>query len=242
MRFRVQAIFAKDKRKWWMLGFAFLATVINYLNRQTLSVMAPVLLQQFRISATSYSRIVFAFMLAYTFMNGVSGRLLDRLGTRIGYGLTIAFWSGAELLNALSAGVLSLGIFQFLLGIGEAGNYPAGVKLITEWFPPEERSHASGIFNSGASIGAILAPPLLAWILLARGWRTAFVVIGLLGFVWLAGWLAIYREPLVPSRAMQADRLPSQRCCGQGFSGSSPSQRSSVIRSGISTSSGSRNI
>lgn len=204
----MQALFTKDRRKWWMLSFAFFATVINYLSRQTLSVMAPVLLQQFRISATSYSHIVFAFMLAYTFMNGVSGRLLDRLGTRIGYGLTIAFWSGAEILHSLSAGALSLGIFQFLLGVGEAGNYPAGVKLITEWFPPEERSHASGIFNSGASIGAILAPPLLALIVLASGWRTAFVVIGLLGFVWLAVWLAIYREPGATTTKDQTDRLP----------------------------------
>lgn len=204
----MQALFAKDNRKWWMLSFAFLATVINYLNRQTLSVMAPVLLQEFRISATSYSHIVFAFMLAYTLMNGVSGRLLDRLGTRIGYGLTIAIWSGAEILNALSAGALSLGIFQFLLGVGEAGNYPAGVKLITEWFPPEERSHASGIFNSGASIGAILAPPLLAFIMLVSGWRTAFVVIGLLGFLWLAAWLAIYREPGAAITKDQTDRLP----------------------------------
>lgn len=208
MRSRVQALFAEDRRKWWMLSFAFLATVINYLNRQTLSVMAPVLLQEFRISATSYSHIVFAFMLAYTFMNGISGRLLDRLGTKIGYGLTIAFWSGAELLNALSVGALSLGIFQFLLGIGEAGNYPAGVKLIAEWFPPEERSHASGIFNSGASIGAILAPPLLALIMLASGWRAAFVVIGLLGFIWLAGWLVFYREPPATSTGDRADRLP----------------------------------
>ena len=191
----MHALFAREKRKWWMLGFAFLATVINYLNRQTLSVMAPVLLEQFRISATSYSRIVFAFMLAYTIMNGVSGRLLDRLGTKIGYALTIAFWSGAELLHVLSAGAISLGVFQFLLGIGEAGNYPAGVKLIAEWFPAEERSHASGIFNSGASIGAILAPPLLAWILLASGWKTAFVVIGLLGFVWLAAWLFFCQQP-----------------------------------------------
>ncbi len=204
----MRALIAKDRRKWWMLGFAFVATVINYLNRQTLSVLAPVLLEQLRISATSYSQIVFAFMLAYTFMNGVSGRLLDRLGTRIGYGLTIAFWSGAEILNAFSAGVLSLGIFQFLLGVGEAGNYPAGVKLITAWFPPEERSHASGIFNSGASIGAILAPPLLAWITLLGGWRTAFVVIGLLGFLWLVGWLAIYREAGAVGTKEQADRLP----------------------------------
>ncbi len=213
----MQALIANDRRKWWMLSFAFLATVINYLNRQTLSVMAPVLLQQFRISATSYSQIVFAFMLAYTLMNGVSGRLLDWLGTRVGYALTIAFWSGAEILNAFSAGALSLGIFQFLLGVGEAGNYPAGVKLITEWFPPEERSHASGIFNSGASIGAILAPPLLAWIVLAGGWRTAFVVIGLLGFLWLAGWLAIYREPDAPGANDQADRLPLRQLLRSRF-------------------------
>jgi MFS transporter, ACS family, hexuronate transporter len=178
-----------------MLGFAFLATMINYLDRQTLSVMAPMLLQQFRISATSYSHIIVAFMLAYTLMNGVSGRLLDRLGTRMGYALTIAFWSTAELLHALTAGALSLGVFRFLLGLGEAGNYPAGVKLIAEWFPVEERSHASGIFNSGASVGAILAPPLLAWIVLVSGWRTAFVVVGLLGFLWLAGWFGAYQEP-----------------------------------------------
>src|ERR1035441_5398873 len=208
MRSLIQSDVAKDRRKWWMLGFAFLATVINYLNRQTLSVMAPVLIQQFRISATGYSQIIFAFMLAYTLMNGVSGRLLDRLGTRIGYGLTIAFWSGAELLNALSAGALSLGLFQFLLGIGEAGNYPAGVKLIAEWFPVQERSYASGIFNSGASIGAILAPPLLARIVLASGWRTAFVTIGLLGFLWLAGWFGVYREPHAAVARDQTERLP----------------------------------
>jgi ACS family hexuronate transporter-like MFS transporter len=208
LRSRMLVLIVKDRTKWWLLSFAFLATVINYLNRQTLSVMAPVLLQQFRISATSYSQIVFAFMLAYTLMNGVAGRLLDWLGTRIGYSLTIAFWSAAEILNALSSGALSLGIFQFLLGVGEAGNYPAGVKLITEWFAPEERSLASGIFNSGASIGAILAPPLLAAIMLASGWRTAFVVIGLLGFLWLAGWLVIYREPGTARTSDQAAHLP----------------------------------
>ncbi|HEY2466445.1 MAG TPA: MFS transporter [Terracidiphilus sp.] len=191
-----------------MLSLGFLATVINYLSRQTLSVMAPVLLPQFRISATRYSRIVFAFMLAYTLMNGAAGRLLDRLGTRIGYALTIAFWSGAELLNSMAHGALSLGIFQFLLGIGEAGNYPAGVRLIAEWFPPEERSFASGIFNSGASIGAILAPPLLAWIMFASGWRAAFVVIGLLGFVWMGGWFAIYRDPRNGARP-KTQELPS---------------------------------
>jgi ACS family hexuronate transporter-like MFS transporter len=196
----------RDTRKWQVLGFAFLATVINYLDRQTLSVMAPVLVEKFHLSAVTYSQIIFAFMLAYTLMNGVSGRLLDRLGSKIGYALTIAWWSTAEVLHAFSAGALSLGVFRFLLGFGEAGNYPAGVKVIAEWFPVEERSLASGIFNSGAAIGAILAPPLLAWIVLSAGWRTAFVVIGLLGFVWLAAWVVFYRKPQVTT--WEAQRVP----------------------------------
>lgn len=193
--------------KWVVLVFAFLATVINYLDRQTLSVLAPVVLQQFRLSAESYSHIIFAFMLAYTVMNGLAGRLLDRLGTRIGYAITIAWWSGAEILHAFSGGALSLGAFRFLLGIGEAGNYPAGVKLISEWFPQEERSFASGIFNSGAAIGAILAPPLLAWIVLATGWRTAFASVGLLGFLWLAAWLVFYRDA-VPATSLETKQVP----------------------------------
>jgi MFS transporter, ACS family, hexuronate transporter len=186
---------AAPKARWLMLGFAFLATIINYLDRQTLSVLAPVLLERFRISATSYSHIIFAFMLAYTIMNGVSGPILDRLGTKVGYALTIAWWSAAEMLQAFSGGALSLGIFRFLLGMGEAGNYPAGVKLIGEWFPAEERSLASGIFNSGAAIGAMLAPPLLAFAALELGWQAAFIIVGSLGFFWLAAWLIMYRIP-----------------------------------------------
>ena len=196
----------RTNTKWTVLGFAFLATVINYLDRQTLSVMAPLLLERFHISAEAYSEIIFAFMLAYTVMNGVSGRLLDRLGSKLGYALTIAWWSGAEILHAFTAGALSLATFRFLLGFGEAGNYPAGVKLIAEWFPSEERSLASGIFNSGASIGAILAPPLLAWIVLRLGWRTAFIIIGLLGFFWLAAWIIFYRTPQMV--AQETKRLP----------------------------------
>ena len=199
---------AARQSKWLALSFAFVATVINYLDRQTLSVMAPVLLERFQISATNYSRIIFAFMLAYAITNGISGRVLDRVGTKIGYALTIVWWSGAEMLHALSRGALSLATFRFLLGIGEAGNYPAGVKLIAEWFPPEERSLASGIFNSGAAIGAILAPPLLAWIALTAGWRTSFLLVGLLGFLWLAAWLVLYRKPATASKDQPSDRVP----------------------------------
>jgi ACS family hexuronate transporter-like MFS transporter len=202
----MQTHLARDRTKWLVLSFAFLATVINYLDRQTLSVMAPVLLEEFHISAQRYSYIVSAFMLAYTLMNGVSGRLLDRLGTKAGYAWTMAWWSAAEMLCALAAGALSLGIFRFLLGMGEAGNHPAAVKLVAEWFPAEERSLASGIFNGGSSIGAILAPPLLAWILLTAGWRTAFLAVGVLGLIWLAAWIRFY--PGLKGQSDATDRLP----------------------------------
>jgi ACS family hexuronate transporter-like MFS transporter len=153
------------------------------------------MLERFKISATTYSDIIFAFMLAYTVMNGVSGPLLDRLGSKVGYALTIAWWSAAEILHAFSGGAISLGVFRFLLGVGEAGNYPAGVKVIGEWFPPKERSLASGIFNSGAAVGAMLAPPLLAWTVLEMGWQASFAIVGALGFVWLGAWLVFYRTP-----------------------------------------------
>ncbi|HEV2273312.1 MAG TPA: MFS transporter [Acidobacteriaceae bacterium] len=185
----------ESNMRWIVLGLAFLATVINYLDRQTLSVLAPMLLERFKISATAYGQIIFAFMLAYTVANGISGPLLDRLGTKIGYALTIVWWSAAELLHAFTGGAVSLGVFRFLLGIGEAGNYPAGVKVIGEWFPSRERSLASGIFNSGAAVGAMLAPPLLAWIALTRGWRASFVIVGSSGFLWLILWLILYRSP-----------------------------------------------
>src|ERR1700677_1455040 len=197
-----------DRRKWLVLGFAFVATVINYFDRQTLSVMAPVLLEELHISSEGYSHIIFAFMLAYTIMNGISGRLLDLLGSKIGYSLTIAWGWAAEAVRPCSGGVISLTIFRFLLGAGEAGNYPAGVKLIAEWFPAEERSLASGIFNSGVSVGAILAPPLLAWILLSAGWRTAFLSVGLLGFIWLAAWIRFFPGPKAGRQPDATDRLP----------------------------------
>lgn len=196
--------------RWWLLALAFAATTINYLDRQTLSVMAPVLLAKFQISELNYGRIIFAFMLAYTVMNGVSGRLLDHLGTRVGYSLCIAFWSGAELLHIFTQGTLSLGLYRLLLGAGEAGNYPAGVRLIAEWFSPEERSYASGIFNTGAAVGAILAPPTLAWIALSFGWRAAFAVVGLVGFLWLAIWLAVFPKGRAPTRCWSARSISTK--------------------------------
>ncbi|MGA7412147.1 MAG: MFS transporter [Bryobacteraceae bacterium] len=178
-----------------MISLAFFATLINYLDRQTLSVAAPVLLDQFHMDSIDYSRVVSAFLLAYTVSNGISGPLIDRLGTRTGYALCMLSWSVSSMLHVFATGAFSLGVFRFLLGIGEAGNWPAAVKVVAEWFPERERALASGIFNSGSTIGVILAPPIIAWIVLRLGWRASFLLIGALGFAWLVAWLAIYRTP-----------------------------------------------
>ena len=178
-----------------MIWLAFLATAINYVDRQTLSVAAPVLIDQFHMSNVAYSRVLFAFLLAYTIMNAVSGPLIDRLGTRLGYALCIGWWSASSVLHAFTTGAVSLGVFRFLLGMGEAGNWPAALKIVAEWFPDRERALASGLFNSGSAVGAILAPPLVAFIIFRMGWPSAFVMVGVLGFIWLIFWLAIYHTP-----------------------------------------------
>lgn len=189
-----------------MIVLVFFATVINYLDRQTLSVVAPVITEEFHMSNVDYSRVVFAFMLAYTVMNGVSGPMIDRLGVKLGYALCIAWWSAAAMLHALARGPFSLGTFRFLLGMGEAGNWPAGVKVVAEWFPAKERALASGIFNSGSAIGAVIAPPLVAWIVIQSGWRNAFLLVGAAGFLWLIAWMLIYSTP--PSVRKEAAEPP----------------------------------
>ncbi len=194
-----------SRLRWLMISLAFFATVINYLDRQTLSVVAPVLLDQFHMDSIDYSRVVSSFLLAYTLSNGISGPLIDRLGTRTGYALCMLWWSISSVLHVFATGALSLGIFRFLLGVGEAGNWPAGVKVVAEWFPVEERALASGIFNSGATIGVILAPPVIVAIVYYFGWRAAFLLIGALGFAWLIAWLSIYRTP---PEAASAKRAP----------------------------------
>ena len=190
-----------------MIALVFLATVINYLDRQTLSVVAPVLREEFHMSNVTYSRVVSAFMLAYTISNGFSGTIIDKLGTRAGYALCIAWWSVAAILHAFATGAWSLGAARFLLGLGEAGNWPAGVKVVSEWFPERERALAAGMFNSGSSFGAILAPPVVAFITLQFGWAAAFAGVGATGLIWLAFWWKIYyvpdeqREPGTPAVA-----------------------------------------
>jgi ACS family hexuronate transporter-like MFS transporter len=178
-----------------MIALAFFATVVNYLDRQTLSVVAPALRAEFHMTNEAYGYVLAAFLLAYAVSNGLSGPIIDRLGTKLGYAASMAWWSTAALLHTFAVGPWSLASYRFLLGIGEAGNWPAGVKVASEWFPPEERALASGIFNSGAAIGAIAAPPLVAWLVLRYGWQAAFFLVGLTGYVWLFVWWRVYRTP-----------------------------------------------
>jgi len=181
--------------RWWIAGLLFLATVINYVDRQCLSVLAPVLRDEFGMTNADYSRIVSAFMLAYLIMQTGSGRLMDWLGTKAGFAVCILWWSAAAMLHAAARSAVQLGLFRFLLGLGEAGNWPGAVKAVSEWFPARERAFAIGLFNSGSTVGATVAPPLVAWLALGYGWRNAFLITGALGFFWLVLWLVLYRRP-----------------------------------------------
>jgi ACS family hexuronate transporter-like MFS transporter len=206
--------------RWVIIGFAFLATVINYLDRQTLSIAAPVLRDEFKMSNVAYSWVLFGFLLAYTIMNGISGAVIDRLGTKVGYALCVAWWSVAEILHVFARGAMSLTVFRFALGAGEAGNWPAAVKAVAQWFPPRERPLASGIFNSGASVGAIVAPPLVAWLLLQFGWRTAFAAVGMTGLVWLAAWWVLCPNAAPAAHAREGSDTPqaAPRSAPRGWS------------------------
>lgn len=181
--------------RWWIASLLFLATVINYIDRQTLSVIAAQVTRELGITNTEYANILTAFLIPYTAMYIVSGWLVDRVGTRVSLAIFMVWWSTANVLHGFARGAWSLGVFRFLLGMGESGNFMAAEKAISEWFPAKERALANGLVNAAAATGAIAAPPLIAWITINFGWRFAFVATGLLGFVWLAIWLFVYWVP-----------------------------------------------
>ena len=185
------------KLRWLMIGFAFSATVINYLDRQVLSVVAasPDFKATIPLTDAAYGYIASAFMFAYAVSNGLSGPFIDRVGTRIGYACCMIWWSVAGIFHAIARGPLSLGCFRFLLGVGEAGNWPAAAKLVTEWFPVQERALASGIFNSGASLGSVVSPLVIVWVVATWGWRSAFISMGGLGLLWVIAWWFTYQVP-----------------------------------------------
>jgi ACS family hexuronate transporter-like MFS transporter len=181
--------------RWWIAGLIFLATLINFLDRLTISILGPVITKQLGLTNLQFASITTWFLVAYTTSQGLSGKLYDRIGARAGFSLSIFVWSVAACAHAFARGFLSLSCFRFILGLGEAGNWPGAAKVIAEWFPRRERALAMGIFNSGVCIGSILAPPLIVWLQIRFGWQATFLVTGTLGFFWLALWLLFYRTP-----------------------------------------------
>ena len=181
--------------RWWIAGLVFLATFINFIDRLTIAVLAPVIKTQLALTNLQFASISVWFLIAYTASQGLSGRLYDRIGTRRGFSASILIWSLAASAHAFARGLFSLSCCRVVLGLGEAGNWPGAAKVIAEWFPVRERAFAMGIFNSGVSIGSIAAPPLIIWLQLQFGWKTTFLVTGGLGFIWLALWLLFYETP-----------------------------------------------
>lgn len=181
--------------RWTICAMLFAATSINYVDRQVIGLLKPTLQNNIGFTESDYGYIVAAFQVAYAGGLVLAGRLVDRLGIRSGYSLFIALWSVASMAHALVRSALGFGVARFFLGLGESGNFPAAIKTVAEWFPQSERSFATGIFNSGANVGAIIAPAIIPWITLRFGWRAAFVTSGLFGLPWIAWWVTYYRRP-----------------------------------------------
>lgn len=181
--------------RWWICGLLFFATTINYVDRQVLGILAPQLQMEFGWSEIDYGYIVTAFQVAYAIGLVLAGRLIDYFGTRRGFTVAVTGWSLAAIGHAFASSALGFGVFRMMLGISEAGNFPAAIKTISEWFPRRERALATGLFNSGSNIGAILAPLMVPIIALHFGWQWAFIATGMLGSIWLIFWLRLYHAP-----------------------------------------------
>jgi ACS family hexuronate transporter-like MFS transporter len=179
--------------RWLICALLFFATVINYTDRQVLGILAPTLQHEIGWSESEYGLIVTAFSTAYAIAFLIWGSVIDRVGTRIGFGAAIIVWSIAAMAHALARTPLGFAVARFGLGLGEAGNFPSAIKTVAEWFPKKERALATGIFNGGANVGAIVAPIVVPWLTFTYGWQEAFIVTGALGFLWVFFWLAFYR-------------------------------------------------
>lgn len=181
--------------RWWIAATLFLSTIINYLDRQTLSLLAPYLKVQYHWTNTDYAYIVIGFRVAYSIGQTVFGRTMDRIGTRRGLTLTVAAYSLISLFTPLARGLYSFGVFRFLLGAGESANWPAAAKAVSEWFPKQERALATAFFDSGSSVGGAIAPFIVLSIYFHWGWRPAVAVPGCLGLIWILLWRKIYQTP-----------------------------------------------
>lgn len=181
--------------RWVIATMLFFATTVNYLDRQVVGYLKPILQVQFHWTETDYSHIVMAFTAAYAIGLLCFGRIIDKIGSRLGYTISITMWSIAAMAHAAVRTTLGFAIVRTCLGLGEAGNYPSAVKAVVDWFPKKERALANGFFDSGSNIGAVLAPVIIPWLLGSYGWRAAFILTGSLGLIWLIGWRLIFALP-----------------------------------------------
>jgi ACS family hexuronate transporter-like MFS transporter len=192
---------------WVLAALLFLATMINYVDRSTLSIVSVDVRREFGLDEQDYSHVVTLFLAAYAIMYAGSGYIIDRLGTKHGFAVFILGWSVAQMLHAATVGKWSLGACRFLLGLTEPGNWPAAAKAVAEWFPARQRALGIGIFNAGSSMGSAIAPPMVAYLTAAYGWRMAFIVTGAMGIAWLALWLTLY-DPPQKNRWLRAQEMP----------------------------------
>lgn len=192
--------------RWLICSLLFFATTINYLDRQVVGYLKPILEKEFNWTETDYSYIVMAFTAAYAFGLLVFGRIIDRIGSKLGYTIAIILWSLAAVLHAVVKSSIGFAIARAGLGLGESGNFPSAIKTVTEWFPKKERALATGFFDSGSNIGAVLAPVVIPWLLGAFGWQMAFIFTGSLGFIWLVAWLFLFEVPAKHKKLSAAER------------------------------------
>jgi len=192
--------------RWWIIALLTIGTVLNYLARSTLSVAAPTLKTEFAMTTEQYSWVVLAFQASYTVMQTVAGAVLDALGTRVGFFVFAIGWALSNMAHALATGWMSLAAFRAMLGATEAAAIPAGTKTVSQWFPPRERPLATSLFQMGTSFGNMIAPPLVAFCILAWNWQAAFIVTGALSLVWAMLWWWGYRDPQDHPRLSDAER------------------------------------
>ncbi len=193
-----------SSRRWAICGLLFAATFLNYLDRQTLSIVSPVLQLQYHLTATAYSHLLAAFLVGYTVLQAFAGKVVDTLGARSGLLIAMLWWSGAGLLASIARGPFQLGMFLFLMGVGESANWPASVKATQQWFAPRERGFSIAVFNCGSAAGAVAAPIVITALTLRFSWRVAFAVGGVLGILWIVPWLLLFPQtpqsaPAVPA-------------------------------------------
>jgi MFS transporter, ACS family, hexuronate transporter len=181
--------------RWTICALLFFASTINYLDRQVIGILKPLLESNLNIGEVAYANIVTIFQLCYGISMLLAGRLIDKFGTKIGYGISVLVWSLAAIGHALAKGVIGFGFWRALLGVGESGNFPAANRAIAEWFPKKERALAFSIFNSGTNVGAIAAPLAVPAIIVAWGWQAAFIITGAIGFIWIILWFIFYEIP-----------------------------------------------